>query len=204
MEVTPEKRKVVVALDIEKKGCKLVHPIPSVGIVVGDRYREDVIEKNRICLDVSELMRSLKDDEEIVRCQQEFWDKYPELAATFEKEAMPYKQGLAQIAKYIDSCYERYDVRKILSDNPAFDLGHLDHHLVGTREYPIRHGPTGEYHSVEDPSEQLKGLPKQQQVQVYAALQKYWEKRTKHLPDDDAEGIYIMYMKVQEAIKQSQ
>jgi hypothetical protein len=198
MEVTPLKRGVVVAIDIEKIGCKLNHPVVSVGFVVGaDR---ELIEKTRISIQLGDTSQ-WQDDDEFKRCKREFWDNQGGLLELLQKEASPAKDALKRIADYIDSLYERFEIRRWLSDNPAFDLGHLDHQLVGTRPYPIRHSPNGSYTSVVDPTEQYKGLPPSYQRKIDVELKAFWASgdRSKHMPDDDAEGIWRTYILVHDA-----
>lgn len=197
MEVTPSKPDVVVAVDIEKIGCKLKLPVVSVGFIVGTSEGK-LLEKTRISLGSGDYSQ-WQDDVEFQRCKTEFWDKQPGLLETFHKESVPISTGLAQIAAYVDSLYQRFKIQRWLSDNPAFDLGHLDHQLAQVREYPIRHAPDGEYHSVVDPTEQIKGLPPLYQRDINAKMADFWKGRVKHMPDDDAEGIWWQYVLVKRA-----
>lgn len=153
------KPNVYVALDIEKttKHCATRNAgIFAVGFAVIEATASDapqVLEVKRFVLQVSDVM------EESCRA---FWSQHN---PTFQ--ALTAQQGTysypRELIDYIDSLYGRYTIQEWVTDNPAFDMGHLDVLLVKSpydvssnwarRTYPIRYSPSGEYVSVEIPPE---------------------------------------------------
>lgn len=190
----------VATIDLEKVGCRLVNPIPMLGITVGkidlSTLQGTVIEKTRFTLPFELDLN----DEEVKRCLSEFWDKQDGLLDMARKTQL---STWKDVAAYVDELYTLHNVTKWVSDNPAFDLGHLDYQLTvhGARPYPVRHSPTGDYVSVEDCTEQVKGLTPKMRAEVKKMMDLFWSNpsRRKHCPEDDAEGIFYEYVYVLQA-----
>ena len=173
MDVTEIKQDCYIAVDIEKDSCTLDGAIVAVGFAVktgglldGDIHSSFIksfyikVTGQGTC-DCTREFEAAKLQEQ-KRCKEEFWDKHPglfELYTQSEQSVEPQKAA-CEIAKFVNELYSKYNVKRWFSDNPAFDLGHLDHWLwqYSARPYPLRHSPQGKYVSVQDPSEQYRGL----------------------------------------------
>jgi hypothetical protein len=174
MEVTPapQKEDCYIAVDIEKVSCTLYGNIVAVGFAVklgsltdgnihSSLLKSFYIQDNR---DGKAALNCWEPDQvaEEKRCLTEFWSKYPGLLERYtqSKDSMGPVDAAIEITTFVNELYNEYNVKGWFSDNPAFDLGHLDHWLfsLGARLFPLRHSPQGKYVSVQDPSEQYRGL----------------------------------------------
>ena len=136
----------------------------------------------------------------------EFWSKNKNILHTLFSEEIDMKQVYKLISDTIKTIYETSKTRKItlLGDNPAYDYSRIDYALEKyCDELPIRFSnrekitkmretnPTSEgYNSIKDPTERMKYHVDKDLVD---RLSKLMSKHT-HLPDDDAEMIYVQYL----------
>jgi len=182
------KKAVYLSVDLESGGSHFDNDDVAVGFFVGepcditDDGEPREIERRRFVLPYK-----VSTFEE--RCKKEFWDKNPILLENLGPSPYNTKdEAWKDIARYLDDLHERYYVT-ILSDNPAFDIGRIDHNLYWyAGRLPMRYTPKGDYRPVSDPSEQLKMCP--------YWFQKEFKRRFKHLhshfPEEDAEYIYTL------------
>lgn len=136
------------------------------------------------------------------RCIKEFWESDKigppkELLELIEDEAVTPELAMERFM----SVEDRWHIRSVGTDNPAYDIARINSALkdyVPSRQFDFRYSKSGDYLSVIDPSEQMKGLPKAIREEIY--------KRTKgagggmtHRPDDDAYDIFKMAVLVRRA-----
>ena len=145
----------------------------------------------------------------------EFWSKNQNVLSDLMKEALPAKEGYRKLSDTIKQIYSvenstesKYRVT-FLGDNPAYDFSHLNAALeTQCDELPIRYSnrltisemrqlPRDQaalvsdgYHGIKDPSERIKYHPNAEKIE--ALVKKY--ANHSHMPDDDAEGIYLQYL----------
>jgi hypothetical protein len=185
---------IFVAFDIESTGPVLNAHIPAVGIAVGDPTTGRVIQTKLIKI----LPDPEKDPAPCPKCKAEFWDKNPGLWEKLQdKDALAPENGWFLVAACIDALYQTYGKRlQIWSDNPAFDIAHIDFKLwqFGVREYPIRYDDTLDgiprYNGINDIDGYMAGLPKA----IHSAIMKSAPAHT-HSPDEDAAHILHQAMK---------
>jgi hypothetical protein len=179
------KKPVWLTIDIEKGGDDLETPILAVGLVVGDEDG-NLLEESRWCIAADEKCLE-------PRCKREFWDKQGDLFDFLQQNALPATEIWPSLAAYLDKIYAQYSVKHVVSDNPAYDVGHTDYYLKKyAKRIGLRYCPDGSYHSISDPTEQFKGLPVIAQQWVSTKSRQYLEQFhcRPHDPLCDARGIY--------------
>jgi hypothetical protein len=141
----------------------------------------------------------------------EFWSKNKDILSILMKEALPTNEGFCKLSDVIKNIYcaeKNYRV-VFLGDNPAYDFSHLDNALYKyCDELPIRYSnrlsltelrnlynngkelPSDGYHGISDPSEQIAFHPNAKNIKT---LVKDFSSHS-HLPDDDAEVIYLQHL----------
>jgi len=216
MAVVVKKHPVYVALDLEKVGNAMCHPIVQVGIVIGSNGK--VLEKKRWSLlynsDAENNLTALFSDEwkqaynaAVDRCKREFWDPRKPLWDDIQKEARKPAVVYKEIAGFIDDLYEKYKGENLLwlSDNPAYDLGHLDFWLLssGSRFSCCRIGPGDTYHCVQDPSEQMEGLDEKTRCRVLEKFDLATAKLKEHWADDDAEIVLQLRFAIERTLAEN-
>jgi hypothetical protein len=148
------KEPIFLAIDIEKAGNTYQHALLAVGFCVGD-FTTGVLEKHTWCC-------RPEGDFELLRIY-ELWSKNLSVLERIDKESKPLQVQMNNIARFLhefDRHYppEIYEVT-ILSHDPAFVIGHFDHHFcTKTGELPLRYSRANKYHSVEDPYGRLEVL----------------------------------------------
>lgn len=200
-ENKPEK--MFVAIDIEKTGALLDDPVIAIGVVVGDASIAHVVVKRRWCLPVPA-------DENIERkCFDEFWNdpKHPEnyvVLQQIRKEVrfLTEEAGIQDFYKFLKSLEVLWpgDQITFLSDNPAYDIGSLDHLIAKyLHALPLRYTLDSQYRSITDPSEQLDVLGIRDEIN--AAINKKFNANHNHMPDNDAEVIYLQQIIINTIMK---
>lgn len=172
-------------IDIEKGGDDLDTPILAVGLVVGDEDG-NILEESRWCIEADEKCLE-------PRCKREFWDKQGDLFDFLQQNAMPATNIWPAFAAHLDKIYAQYNIKHVVSDNPAYDVGHTDYYLKKyAKRIGLRYSSDGAYHSISDPSEQFKGLPGTVQQWVSHKSRQYLDQfhNRPHDPLCDARGIY--------------
>ena len=178
------KQRVYVAFDIESAGADLHSPVLAVGVCHGTRFEDR--KKQRWCM---KFQRS----EIEKRCMDEFWSKHEDILSRIEKEARDTDIVWKEIAQFIDGLETLYphETHKIIfvSDNPAFDITLIDVNLKRTvGRLPLRYTTAGVYRVINDPSEQRVWFPKRNEMDAFVKANSSHD----HLPDNDAEHIYLM------------
>lgn len=177
---------VCLAVDIESMGAVLGSHIIAIGFCLGDADG-NVIEKK------SFYITPPPDATFEPRCKEQFWDKHPGLFESFLAKSIDAGIAYQEIGKYLSSL-EKYERVTILSDNPAFDLAHLD---VALKRYLGRIGirysddSTGnKYRWVADYSERAYIIGVSGEVDKLAMELAGLSEKDLHEPSNDALLIY--------------
>ena len=193
-ETDPE---YVLSIDIEKGGDSPVfHPILAIGVCFGSRARSPgrgvswVVKKQTWCLDPFPG-QTMED-----RCVREFWSENAPLLERIKKSAAgqdPILQ-LKSFSDWLSSLSTTLAGARIviLSDNPSYDIGHLDHALCsrGLRALPLRLLGDGRYRSIGDPTEMIEGQGSRDLIQARVNERVAHD----HWPENDAEHIFWQYV----------
>lgn len=215
---TDKSQELFVAFDIEKKGSSLGHHILQIGAAYTTGPNAFVTTVNfcfddeTVALEEDALTEGVYMEPWEERCKREFWDKQPGLYERIKKAAGLERQceTWTRFVKWLDNLERMSDKVVVLSDNPTYDLGAIDHELyqrfgrLGVRytkgEIDEEGKQTGgKYRPVKDPSERIKGLPKGMRDAIKAQLDK--ECPHTHWAPDDARRILKQYFLVQAAIE---
>ena len=188
LDETRKKRfPLFITVDIEKAGCELQHPILAIGFCLAS-FEDGMIEKKTFCLK-PEPWQTFEP-----RCKTEFWAHQEVLLKRIEAEALPAPLQIRNVERYLKEIEERfsseYPMLVLLSDNPEFDLGNINHNLylyAGRR--PMRYTSetfSYKYRWVEDPCSRLQAL---------SFYEIYRDKINNlcvhdHWPENDAENIF--------------
>jgi len=150
----------------------------------------------------------------------EFWSKNTNVLGVLMKEALPIKDGFQLLSNTIKQIYSTEHMSidtktpyrvTFLGDNPGYDFSHLNAALEKyCDELPIRYSnrrtltelrnlnnvvaPTDGYHGISDPSEQIEFH--RHAVLIDILVEEF--SVHSHLPDDDAEGIYLRYLLIKD------
>lgn len=166
-ESNDPKKKIVIAIDIEKTLRTLTEGIVAIGVVVASKESDSytVLEKITFCMPFPEDVKDSKlMDQE---AWSQFWSnpkfKLEKVIERIKREAIPYEKSLKEFVEFFDGIEERFPEHEIeiISDNPPFDIGSIDGALdvTKTRKLPIKYNKTGKkYRSVIDPGERLDSL----------------------------------------------
>lgn len=153
----------------------------------------------------------LKDDEKInwediiePVTWAEFWSKNTDVLNVLASEFTEFKY----LSEFVKELYSVGTKVTFLGDNPAYDFSHLAYEFEAHDELPIRFSnrlklsemqkmfaagdplPSDGYHGIKDPSERIKYYHSPDTLnQIVKKLTSH-----SHLPDDDAEGIYLSYL----------
>lgn len=177
---------VCLAVDIESMGAQLGSHVVAVGFCLGDT-NGNVIESRSFYIKPPPAANFEP------RCKTEFWDKHPGLFDSFLKKATDANEAYREIGQFL-SGLEKYDRVTILSDNPAFDLAHLDFALnkyldrIGLRYSDNSSG--NKYRWVADYSERTYALGVSQEVDALAMKLAGLKTEDLHDPANDALLIY--------------
>lgn len=192
-------RLYVLAVDVEAWDDQIGAPLVAVGMCLGSGTTGTVMEKKRWCItlppgSIEQAAREKTD------CYTYFWSKRLSQLATMQAEAQPAAAAAASIASTLKMWQDRVlDELQgdliIVSDNPSYDLGKLDHFLYThhARRYSIRYREpapgkpeTYKYLGVEDISPQCYFDPTAEQRERRA--KEFADKCVTHdhWPDNDA------------------
>jgi hypothetical protein len=179
-----------IAFDVEAKGDRITDPIIEIGVAWGTSAKN--IQKMPLCLDYKNVPFQ-------ERCYNEFWSKQTDNLKRIETAAKNPKEQLTLLMKTMDSFEEKYANIKLVSDNPAYDIAKIDYALftVLQRFLGVRYDSKGNYRSISDPSEQIKGLPIKTRNAIVVSVEKV-QPHT-HEAADDAAGILLTYFYVLQA-----
>lgn len=150
----PLERPLYVAFDIEKAGANFDNEVLQVGVAFSFGLGEHV-QTQSFCFAYDTIHWEQ-------RCVEQFWDKQPpELKARIMAEAKEAKGQWQELCNLIDAFDSMSKNVKPISDNPSYDITYIDY---GLWQYCKRRGlhysRKGDYRSITDPSERIKGLPK--------------------------------------------
>ncbi len=187
-------RNLYLAVDLEGHGARLDAPIKAVGLCLGDDAGQ-VLEKRLWVTDAPDS--SIES-----QCRAEFWSKQPGLWQLLHSRGYAATQVFRDVAAYVDALESRFPATDIaiLSDNPAYDVSRLDQGFAthAARAYGLRYTSTGQYRNVMDPSERFRALLEKEQRCWKALLD---ATPHDHMPDNDAEYIYILHVAVEGTIQ---
>lgn len=190
-----EQKPLYVAVDIESAGSSYDHAVLQIGVAWS--FDGEKFETKSFC---SEEAFNLTGFE--TRCWEEFWTKNTKVLQRIQNEAIEDEFMWLSFVEFWNAFDSKSKTVKVVSDNPTFDLGRIDHALSKLKRLPLRYTQDGKYRSVDDPSEKIKGLPKSKREEIKAIL----EKTTPHThwAPDDATHILKMNFLVDKYIKEVQ
>lgn len=177
--------KVYVAISIEKGGdAPVTHPLSrpllAIGACVGTNG--SVIERRRWCLAATREGESQHEDR----------------LARIAAESVDPLAGLADFNVWLVDLQARYFPAEIglLSDDPAYDIGQLDHelNLRGIRTLPLRALGDGKYRTIANPCEMAKGQGLFGKVFVWAIGKAGGAGGADPWPENFAELIYWQHV----------
>lgn len=177
---------VCLAVDIEAMGAPLGSHVVAIGFCLGDANGK-VLERRSFYIKPP-LTATFEP-----RCKAEFWDKHPGLFESFLDKAVDANDAYREVGQFLSSL-EKYNRVTILSNNPAFDLTHLD---VALEKYLDRIGlrysddsSGNKYRWVADYSERTYAIGVSDEVDALAMKIAGLESKDLHDPANDALLIY--------------
>jgi hypothetical protein len=196
---------MVLAVDIETNGYSyLRNGIKAIGYCLGDLTGK-TIEKGKYCLKLEE-----KNKEFDVKCRK-FWDDHKDILKILDDEAEKelgnakesIKTQITKFADKLDSFDLKYDLR-IVSGNPVFDIGFINYYFdkyLGRRPICFKFGE--EFRPTFSTDCYSRGVLNMGYKSMWTD-DKYIIKKFSldvtvnptHLPDDDAEYIYSIHVKL--------
>lgn len=169
-------------VDIEKNGNALTSPLLAIGYCHGriskDGKEAQVLMSGRVCIK--------RDSKEAL---SEFWS-HPDRKSQLDimdKEAIPFKQAMAQFIQIVDSMH----IDELLSDNPSYDFGNLDYALLIAQRDPLRYDKDGKYRATTDVDSLLQGFTREERSRIERLANE--KSQHTHLPDDDARNIFWQF-----------
>lgn len=182
--------KCYLAVDIEGGGSKLDDCILSIGFCYGNTKKYKKIRWS-ISTNINEIE---------TKCYNEFWSKHEDILNIIQQESRPAEIVAKEIGEFLDSLEDIFSSVVVVCDNPAYDLTRLDYflHKYNAREYPIHYGKNNEYRLVCNPVQIRRFFPRKEEL--FAVIKMSGAKHT-HLPDDDAESLYIQQIFLEEPRK---
>lgn len=188
----PKKKPLYVAFDIEKKGSSLAHEILQIGVAWSEGLDQPIKTESFCFVDTGPWEQ---------RCYDEFWIHHRLILDRIRDQAIESKEGWKAFKFLLDTFEANWADVRIVSDNPAYDLGHIDHNLMRTtgRLFGVRFTTAGGYRWVYDPSERIKGLPPGVRQRIKKRVNK--ECPHTHWAAEDAKSILMTHFFVQEAIR---
>lgn len=178
-----------IAIDIEKAGDHINQAIIAIGVAYGDT-EGNLDEKRRFCFAVPEEI-------EFKPSTLKWWkedDNKKKILEQIKKEAVPLEDGMRNFLEFWSKIEEKYpdNTATICSDNPAYDIGHIDflkNKLFGGETIRFTTRSKGEpiYRWIIDPSVVLWKLGIDKEIEK--KVNQYVEHD--HMPDNDAYFIYL-------------
>lgn len=175
----------LLAIDIETGGPQASrHPLIAIGTCVRDvtGYKEKRIFR----LPFHEALFDID-------CVREFWSKHQDILDKIT--ALPVST-IQDVANYIDSVDKAHSDLAIVSDNPAYDIGFINHYYdVQLNRKPLQYRYDGKYRIIVDKDSYMWAMmPESAEPWIYdtAAGKKfgfYIEANHDHMPNNDAEHI---------------
>ena len=185
---------VNIAIDIETLGALSVHPIVSVGIVVGDDHG-NLLKTRRF--NIIADWRPERDGGGMEnRCWDEFWSKQTEHIPLCQVDAQEPALAWQAVVDFIESVADGKKTR-FLTDNASFDIARCDQAVERyLHRLPIRYSSKGKYRSVRSADDMYDMIPK-----VHREQYDQWLKtncphchKDPHNPVSDATHIYYQFV----------
>jgi hypothetical protein len=201
---SPEPRTTYVAFDIEKLGSRRTDSLVEIGVCIGPKHMAPGVRPEVRLLNWA--VAPLPGDTQDEKCLKEFWAQPANKAHLAEiqraqKSAVTVMTELRQVCREVAQSGASVEV---LSDNPSFDIAHLDAfgERTGTWTGPLQELDVGSYHSISDPSERLAALGPGARDAFEAWLSRLApDVRHSHVACKDAEYIYYQMLYCNEQIK---
>lgn len=181
---------VIFAFDIETRGkSPSRHGIVSCGVCIGTTDGK-ILLKTRYNV-TKEPGQSFEP-----RCKDEFWSKHKGLLEELSDNQLTHQDFARQFRKVLDSFDAQYDVY-LLSDNPTFDAGFINHYLDQAGLDSMQYKADGKtYRSVHDSDSYARGV-------MGYGFDRPWVSDKDlgvplpdipaHYPENDAERIYRVH-----------
>lgn len=153
-----DKSAVNIAIDIESLGALSIHPVVSVGIVVGDDYG-NILTTARF--NITADWRPVRDGGQMEdRCWDEFWSKQTQHIPLCQVDAQEPVVAWQSIMDFIENAAQDKKTR-FLTDNASFDIARCDQAVEQyLRRLPIRYSPKGKYRSIRSADDMYDMIPK--------------------------------------------
>ncbi len=177
---------VLIGIDIETLGRAMVkHPLVAIGVCLAT-LDKGVIEKRTWCMQPEAHQEPEK------RCMDEFWSKHADVLERIQKHAKPLGEQMLDFNAWLLSVEKRFPASEgyrivVLSDNPSFDVGHIDYWLeTKCGAPPLHYSRDGtRYNSIVNPDDMLSMAEfDKQRIGNHLAIATHW-------PEDDAEYIVV-------------
>jgi len=194
-------------LDIESRGDSAMHNgILSIGVCIARGADDPAPSKHRF--DLAPLLGQVFEE----RCLTEFWYRNDEMRALLVRltaNPMPALEGIAAFRALLDSVENPV----ILSDNPSFDFGFINHYLDVAALPSLRYDATRtKYRPLYDTDCYARGAThmsyEQRRVDDVVIAKKLNDSRggfpskelADHMPENDAEYIWRTHMAVSRCV----
>lgn len=189
---------IIFSIDIETSGPSLTNNgILAIGYCAGT-IDGNILLKKRVCLS---LENRCFDD----LCLNEFWRKNEETLKQIISEQVTIKNALSIFINDLDEFDKTYNV-SIISDCPTFDIGFINYYLsVYLDRLPLNYklNNSSLFRPIYDTDCYSRGLLKMKydsvwindsDVRNHFNINLNYLKNNNHMPDNDAEYIYINHI----------
>lgn len=130
-----------VSIDTEKLGPKYNQPLKAIGVFVGDNVGNMISYEGFYFKDVtSQDLKGLAFQGPVLvtepdpACMKQFWSKFPHVLERIESKAKPLRSEMERFANFYEDLLKEAEKQQanvtLLCDNPGFDEGAINHHLL--------------------------------------------------------------------------
>lgn len=189
---------IIVAIDIEGRGPSAIrNGIVSIGVCLG-RLDGTVIGKYR--WDLAPYPEQKMDS----KCMDEFWSKQGDLLDTLQANPSPPSVAIGSLRAFLDAqSYELY----LVADMPAYDFGFINYYLDREGLPLLQFDKQGSFRPLHDADSYARGACaygfKKPWISNADALNQLYPGRVPvvqrgraHMPEDDAENIFLTHVAV--------
>lgn len=188
---------IYVAIDIETTGPKFKNDILAIGVVIGRKSNQSVIEQRVWCFHHQGLLESENQDSFFeISTWNEFWSKNKHVLEKINLESQSKPESPDETWEYFKSYWDQLDERfpndqiVILSDNPSFDCSKIDYQFFKRFDrWPMRYSKDNKYRLIQDPSERLASFSYRKTI--YDNMKQFFKNSTPHWPTNDAFAILL-------------